>query len=149
MLAMKKLVIFLLVVVVVVGGVGYWRGWFTVDREAGGPKVHVDPEKFKKDRTAFSKMVSTKAKEMKESMAKLLKKAEGLSGEEKTKTEKELKDLEAKHDELEKQIKELDQAGEDKFEDIKHGLGKQLEEVVKKMDTLTKKLETVKDKKDK
>jgi len=140
---MKKLVIFLLVVVVVVGGVGYWRGWFGVDPNAG---LKGNPEKFKKDRDELSKTFSAKAKAMKESLAKLLKKSEGLLGEEKTSAKKELQELEAKHEKLVSQIKELEEAGEDKFADIKQDLAKKLEDVEKKMDTLTKKLEDVKDK---
>jgi DNA-binding transcriptional MerR regulator len=57
-----------------------------------------------------------------------------------------LAELEKKHDRLEKQIKKLEEAGEDKFEGIKQDLSKALEEVDQNIEELTKKLEKDKDK---
>ena len=57
-----------------------------------------------------------------------------------------LAELEKKHDRLEQQIKELEDAGQDRFESIKQDLSKTLEEVEKKIEELTKKLEKGKDK---
>ncbi len=134
---MKKLLVVVLVLAVAVGVVGYWRGWFNFSREG----VQVDAEKFKKDREAFSKTVGEKAKVVKNKFASLWKKSEGLTGDEK----KELAELEKKHERLEKQLKELGDVGEDKFESIKQDLSKNLEEVEKKMQELTKKLDKGKD----
>jgi len=140
---MKKLLIFVLVLAVAVGALGYWRGWFDVSREKG---VQVDADKFKKDREEFSKTVSEKAKVVKNKFANLWKKSEGLTGDEKVQTEKELAELEKKHERLVSQLKELEDAGQDRFESIKQDLSKTLEEVDRKMQALTKKLEKGKDK---
>jgi hypothetical protein len=108
--------------------------------------VQGDPAKFKEDKEAFSKTAGEKAKALKEQVANLWKKTEGLTGDDKTQAQKELSELEKKHERLEKQLKELEEAGQDKFADIKKDLSKSLEEVQKKMDELTKKLEKEKDK---
>jgi len=142
---MKKLLFVVLVLLVGGAALGYWRGWFSVDKESKAG-VHVDSTKFKKDKEVFSKTVGEKAKAMKEQVANLWKKAEGLSGDDKIHAKKELAELEKKHDRLEKQIKELEDNGQDKFESIKEDLTKSLEEVEKKIDELTKKLEKGKDK---
>jgi hypothetical protein len=139
---MKKLLIFVLVLAVAVGVLGYWRGWFNVSREG----VQVDAEKFKKDREDFSKTVSEKAKVVKNKFANLWKKSEGLKGDEKVQAEKELAELEKKHERLVLQLKELEDAGQDRFESIKQDLSKNLDEVERKMQDLTKKLEKGKDK---
>jgi len=54
--------------------------------------------------------------------------------------------LKEKHDRLELQIKELDDAGQDRFESIKQDLSKALEEVEKKIEELTKNVEKGKEK---
>ncbi len=143
---MKKLLIFVVVLVVAVGALGYWRGWFSVTKE-GKVDVQVDPVKFKQDKAAFSKTVGEKAKSMKDQVASLWKKSEKLTGDDKAHVEKELAELEKKHERIEKQLKELeDTSGPDKFEGIKQYLSKSLEEVDKKIEDLTKKLEKGKDK---
>jgi DNA anti-recombination protein RmuC len=142
---MKRLLILVLVLVVAVGALGYWRGWFRVTPEGKGD-VQVDRAKFKQDKEAFSKTVGEKARALKSNVASLWKKAEGLTGDDKVQRKKELAELEQKHERLEKQLKELEEAGEDKFEGLKQDLSKSLEEVEKKIEELTKKLETGKDK---
>lgn len=143
---MKKVLVFVVVLLVAVGALGYWRGWFSVTKE-GKVDVQVDPVKFKQDKAAFGKTVGEKAKAMKEQVATLWKKSAGLTGDDKAHVEKELADLEKKHERLEKQLKELeDTTGPDKFEGIKQDLSKSLEEVEKKIEELTKKLEKGKDK---
>jgi len=137
---MKKLLIVVLVLVVAAGVLGYWRGWFSVTNE-GKVDVHVDSAKFNQDKEAFSKTVSEKAKAMKDHVAGLWTKSEGLTGDNKAHAQKELGELKTKHDRLELQIKELDDAGQDRFESIKQDLSKTLEEVEKKIEELTKKLE--------
>jgi TolA-binding protein len=142
---MKRLLVVVLALVVVVGVVGYWRGWFSVVRE-GKVDVEVDSAKFKQDKQAFSKTVGVKAKAMKEQVANLWKKSEGLTGEDKAQVQKELDELKRKHDRLEQQIKELEDSGQDRFDSIKQDLSKSLEEVEKKTEDLTKKMEKGKDK---
>ncbi len=142
---MKQLLVVVLVLAVAVGGLGYWRGWFSVTDE-GKVEVHTDPTKFKHDRDTFSKTVSEKAKAMKDQVAKLWTKTEGMSGDEKARAQKELDELNKQHARLEQQIKDLDNAGEDKFDNIKQDLSKSLGEVEKKIEELTKKLEKGKDK---
>jgi chromosome segregation ATPase len=145
---MRNLIIFILLVAVAIGGVGYWRGWFTVDKEGGGghEKVNVNQAKFDQDKKAFSKTVSEDAGKLKSKIENLFEKAKGLTGDEKVKMQKELDDLMTKHDRLQQQIKKLDDVGEDKFKDIEADLKKDLADVEKKIDELSKKLEKGKDK---
>jgi chromosome segregation ATPase len=142
---MKRLLIFILVLVVAAGALGYWRGWFSVTKE-GKVDVQVDPAKFKQDREAFSKTVGDKAKALKDQVASLWKKSEGLTGDDKAHAQKELGELKTKHDRLEQQFKELEDAGQGRFESIKQDLSKSLEDVEKKIEELTKKLEKGKEK---
>jgi hypothetical protein len=140
---MKNLLIVVLVLLVAAGALGYWQGWFSVNKEG---KVDVDPAKFKEDKAAFSKTVGEKSRALKDQVASLWKKTEGLTGDDKAHAQKELAELEKKHERLEKQLKELDDAGQDRFESIKKDLSKTLEEVDKKIEDLTKKLDKGKDK---
>ena len=142
---MKKFLIVVLVLAVALGAVGYWRGWFGVTRD-GKVEVQSDPAKFKQDKAAFSKSVGEKARAMKDQVAGLWTKSEGLTGDDKARAQKELGELKEKHERLEQQIKELDEAGEDRFESIKQDLTKSLAEVEQKIEELTKKLGAAKDK---
>ena len=140
---MKKFLIFVLLLVAAGGGLGYYLGWFSVTKDGN---VKVDPAKFKKDKEAFGKSVGEKTKGIKSSVAGLWTKSKDLTGDEKARVEKELKALEAKHDRLEKQLEELEEAGEDKFETTKEDLNKALDEVEMKIAELTKSLEKPKGK---
>jgi len=135
---MPKL-LFVVVLVVAIGAIGYWREWFTVTRD-DKVDVQVDSAKFQQDKEAFRNKVREEAKVVKDKVRNLWKQSDELKGDEKANTEKELAELDKKHDRLEKQIKELDDAGQDKFESIKEDLLKSLEDVQKKFDELTKKL---------
>jgi len=137
---MKRLLVVVVVLVVAVGVLGYWRGWFSVTKE-GNVNVQVDSAKFNQDKEAFSKTVGEKAKAMKDQVAHLWTKAEGLTGDDKTHAQKQLGELKIQHERLEHQIKELESAGQDKFVSIKQDLTKNLDEVEKKIEELTKKLE--------
>ncbi len=137
---MKKLLVVVLVLVVAVGILGYWRGWFSFTKE-GKVDVQFNPAKFKQDKEAFSTTVSEKGKVLKNKLAGLWKKSEGLTADDKAHAQKELGELKEKHDRLEQQIKELEGADQDKFEGIKQDLSKNLEEVDRKIEELTKKLE--------
>jgi hypothetical protein len=138
---MRTLIAIVLVVLVAVGVLAYWQGWFTVTREEGGFRVKVDPEKFKKDRAAFGKAAREKTKAARDRIAGLWKKTEGLTGDEKARAEKELSELEQKHELLEKQIRKLDEAGEDQLEGIRQDLSQNLADVDRRIDELTKKLD--------
>lgn len=142
---MKKLLLVLLILVVAAGAVGYWRGWFNVTTD-GKVGVQVDPAKFKLDKEAFSKSVGEKTKAMKDQVANLWKTSEGLAGDERAHAQKELGELNKKHERLEQQIKELEGAGQDRFESIKQDLTKALEEVERKTRELTTKLDRTKEK---
>lgn len=142
---MKRFLFLVVVLAVAAGAVGYWRGWFTVGT-GGGVDVHVDQAKFKEDKEAFTKTVSAKAKAMKDQVTTLWNNTEGLSGDDKAHAQKELGELQKKHDRIEKQIKELDDAGQDKFGSIRQDLSKNLDEVEQKIDEWTKKLEKGKEK---
>jgi hypothetical protein len=93
----KKLLVFVVVLVVAVGALGYWRGWFSVSRE-GKFDVQVDSAKFKNDREAFSKTVGEKTKTLKARVTGLWNKSEGLTGDDKVHAQKELGELQRKHD---------------------------------------------------
>jgi peptidoglycan hydrolase CwlO-like protein len=141
---MKKFVVFLLVLVLAVGVLSYWRGWFSVTKE-GAVDVQVDSAKFKQDKDAFSKTVGAKASAIKDQVAGLWKKSEGLTGDAKAKTQKDLGALQEKHDRLDQQIKDLDDAGADRFQTIKADLTKSLEEVDARIEALTKQLDRAHD----
>jgi len=142
---MKKLLIAIVALVVLVGGIGLWRGWFTLTKE-GKVNVHVDPAKFKQDRDALSKTIGEKAKTMKTRIANLVKKSEGLKGEEKTHVEQQLAELQKKHDLLEKQLTEIAASGQDTFGVLERELTANHDEVEKLIEEVTKKLEKGKDK---
>jgi chaperonin cofactor prefoldin len=55
-------------------------------------------------------------------------KSKGLSGEEKVKADKEIDELSKKHESLESKIKDPEEAGEDKFEDLKKSIAGAIEE---------------------
>jgi chromosome segregation ATPase len=141
---MKNLLVLVLVLAVAVGVLGYWRGWFTVTTD-GKVDVQVNPAKFTQDREAFSKTFRAKAKATKDEVAGLWTKTERLTGEDKAHAQKELGELNKRHERLEQQLKELEDAGQDRFESIKQDLSKALAEVQKKIEDLTKKLEKGKD----
>jgi hypothetical protein len=140
---MKKLLFLVLVLIVAVGALGYWRGWFSVTDD-GKVGVQVDPAKFKRDREAFSKSAGEKATALKDQVTNLWKKTEGLTGDDKAHAEKELAEMEKKHERLEKQLKELADAGQDRFDSIRQDITRALEEVDQKIAELTKKLEKAK-----
>jgi phage-related minor tail protein len=142
---MKKLLVVVLVLIVAVGVLGYWQGWFSVTTN-GKVEVQVDAAKFKQDKEAFSKTVGEKTRTMKEQVANLWKKSEELTGDDKAQAQKELGELKKKHDRLEQQIKELDAAGQDRFESIRQDLSNNLADVEKRIEELTKKLEKGKEK---
>ena len=143
---MKKFLGLVVLLAVGVGALGYWRGWFSVNTVEDKVDVQGHPTKFKQDRDAFSKTAGEKAKAMKEKLANLWKKTEGLSGDDKAHSQKELDELKKQHDRLEQQLKELEDAGEGKFDSIKHDTSKALEEVEKKIDELTNKMNKKSDK---
>lgn len=134
---MKRLLVFLVIVAVGVGILGYSRGWFGMTKEGN---VAVDREQFEKDKTAFNKMISEKARSIKESVSNWWKKS-NLSGADKASAQKELDELQKKHDSLEAQLKELEEAGEQKFEKLRQSLTTELAEVEKRSAELMKKLE--------
>jgi uncharacterized protein HemX len=136
---MKKLLLFVLLLAVVVGVVGYVRGWYTVSENK--KDIQFDAAKFDHDKKAASKKVSEDAKLLKEKAANLWKKTEGLTGDDKVQAQKDLGELQSKHDRIEKQIKDLDEAGEDKFAGIEADLKKSLQEVEDKIKELSAKLE--------
>jgi hypothetical protein len=142
---MKNFLVVILVLAVGVGALGYWRGWFTVTKD-GKVDVQVDSAKFKKDKEAFSKTVGEKTKAMKDQVAGLWNKSDGLTGDDKVHAQKELGELKTKHVRLEAQIKELDDSGQGRFDDIKQDLKKNLDEVEKQIEEWTKKLDKGKEK---
>ena len=138
---MKKVLVVVLVLLVGVAALGYWRGWFSVTKE-GTVDVQGDPAKFKQDKETFSKSVGENTEALKAKIASLGKNTEGLTDDDK----KALAELKKKHERLEIQLKELDQAGPEKFESLKQDLSKTLKEVEQKIEELTQKLAKGKEK---
>jgi chromosome segregation ATPase len=136
---MKKLLIVGLALVVGVAALGYWRGWFRVTG-GGDAEVQVDHAQFERDKNAFGTTVGEKTRALKGRITGLWTKAEGLTGDEKARAKKELGELEQKHERLEKQLKELEEAGADEFESVKRDLLASLAEVEKKIEELTQRL---------
>ncbi len=136
---MKKLFVVVLVLVAAAAVLGYKQGWLSFTKD-GKVDVQVDVEKFKKDKEDFSKTFGEKVKSAKDKLANLSKESDSLSGDDKTHAQKELSELKEKHEKLVSQIKRLDDAGADKFEDIKNDLSKALEDVDSKIDELAKKV---------
>jgi hypothetical protein len=125
---------------VAAGAVGYWRGWLSVTNE-GKVEVQVDAGKFNQDKEAFSKSVGDKAETMKDQVAGLWEKSEGLTGDEKTRVQTELGELKKKRDQLDQKIKELEGVDLNKFESIRRDLLKALEEVEGKIEDLRNNLD--------
>ena len=142
---MKNLLVVVVVLLVAVGAVGYWRGWYSVTNE-GKIEVQVDQAKVQQDKEAFRKAVGEKAQTMKDQVASLWEKSEGLTGDDKAHAQRELGELKKQQDRLERQIKELEDASHDRFETIKQDLSKTLEEVEKKIEELKNNLDKGKDK---
>jgi archaellum component FlaC len=136
---MKKLLVVVLLLLVGIAALGYWRGWFSATKE-GTVEVQTDPTKFKQDKEAFSKTVGENTTALKGKIAGLWKNAEGLKGDDKAQAEKELTELEKKHERLKTQLKELEDAAPEKFDSIKQDLSKNLKEVEQKIEELTQKL---------
>ena len=141
---MLRLLVVILVLLVAVGASGYWRGWYSLTEE-GSVEVQVDQEKIEEDSEAFSKAVGEKATMIKDQVAGLWEKTEGLMGDDKAQAQKELGELEKQHDRLVQQIGELRDASPDRFESIKQDLSETLDDVEKKIEELTEKLDKEKD----
>lgn len=139
---MKKVMVVVVVLLLAGLALGYWQGWFSVSNQG----VQVDAEKFKQDKTAFSKTVGEKTKALRDQVAGLWKKSKDLTGDEKAEAEKELDALEKKHGRIEKQLQELEQAGQDRFGSLKQDLSKTLDEVEQQIVALTERLEKGKEK---
>jgi hypothetical protein len=138
---MKNLLVVLVLLLVAILALGYYRGWFSVTQEDGNVQVQTDSAKFKRDKALFTRLINQRAQDLKDTIAGLRQKSEGLTGDAKTQAEEEVADLEKKRERLEKQLQELESAGADKFETIKEDLGKSLQEVEMKIDRLTRKLD--------
>jgi hypothetical protein len=129
---MKTLLAVLVVLVLAVGGVAYWRGWFTVEAKHEGDSTHVDvklnKEKFKQDKEKLQAEAAQTSKALKDKLAGLREKSRGLSGEDKAKADKEIDEMSRKHESLEAKLKDLEEAGEDKFEELKKSITGAIEE---------------------
>jgi hypothetical protein len=129
---MKKLLAVLVVVAIALVAVGVWQQWFAVGTTKEDGKTHVDltvnTEKFKQDKEKFKEEAAGKAKALKDKLAGLREKSKGLSGEEKAKADKEIDEVSKKHESLEADLKKLEEAGEDKFEELKKSIKNKIEE---------------------
>jgi hypothetical protein len=129
---MRKLVTVLVVLAVAIVAVAYWRGWFTAEVTKEDGKGHIDlgvnKEKFKQDKEKLKAAAAAKAKALEDKLAGLREKSQGLSGEEKAKADKETEDLSKKHESLKAKLKDLEEAGEDKFEELNKGITGMIEE---------------------
>jgi hypothetical protein len=133
-LPMKKLLGFLVLVALVVGGVGYWRGWFVfkkTDDNDGKPNITVNKDKFQEDKAAFLKAAGAKLKALKEKLEGKRSQSKELTGEDKAKADREIRELEAKHGTLDAKLKDADKAAEGEFEGAKSELNRALDDLSK------------------
>jgi len=122
------------------GLLGYWRGWYHISND-GKVDVQVDQAKFGQDKDEFRKTAGDKVRTMKDEVADLWRKSEGLKGEDKAQTQKELDELTRKRDRLEEQLRELNDAGPDRFQSLNDDVSKSLDDVRKRIDELNRKLD--------
>jgi hypothetical protein len=137
---MKNLIVFIVLVLVAVGVVGYWRGWFKVQTEDGKVSLAVDKEKFRLDKDKFMTKAQEETRSIKESLSHLFTKSENLPVDEKNQVQKELTELKKKHERLEEQLRELQQAGQDRFPTLRDDVRKQLDETDRRISELKNKL---------
>lgn len=131
----------LVTVAVIILAVGWWRGWFTVTNH-GKVDVQVDETKFRQDKEEFGRKLDEKSRAFRIKVAELWKHSEGLTGDEKVSAQKELASLETQQARLERQIRDLENADPYRFESIKRDLSDTLAEVEKKIEELTRRLES-------
>jgi hypothetical protein len=130
---MKNFLILVLVILIAVAGVAYWRGWFEFGKgpEGKGPGVSVHKEKYQQDKVAFKKWFGDKTKSLKDRIAHMRDKSKDLKGDDKAKADKEIEDLQKKHDTLTGKAKTVEEAGEDDFESLKKDVTREVEEAEK------------------
>jgi hypothetical protein len=136
---MKGVIIGLVVVLVVLVGVGFWQGWFQVEKtRTDDGKTHlgivVDKDKFKQDKEKLKKAAGERSEALKARLAGLRHKAKGLSGADKERADKEIDDLAKKHEALEAKMKDIDEASEEKLKGLKKDISSALEDPAKGAD---------------
>jgi hypothetical protein len=133
---MKGFLVGLVIIAALVVGIGLYQGWFHIgiDKE----KIQQDKEaltaRFKKDKETLSAQFKKDMGAMKEKLAALKEKVKGLKGDDKAKAEKEADEVQKKHDALEAKEKELEGVAEDKLDEFKKGLPKDLDDPGDKKD---------------
>lgn len=137
---MRNLAVIILILLVAIGILGYYEGWFAVSEKDGKTNLQFDKDKFKGDLNTFKTKMSDETAELKDKIAGLFKKSETLKGDEKTRVQADLHDLDMERDKLEKQIRALNDAAQPDIASIKEDLTKKLQDVNKKIADLTKKL---------
>jgi hypothetical protein len=133
---MKKVLFAVGVLVVAFVVVAWWQEWFKFEKsKTDDGKAHVgiaiNKEKFQQDRDKLKKAAGDRSKALKDQLAKLRHKAEGLKGADKEKAQKEIDALSKKHEALETKMKDLDSVAEDKFEALKKDVEGALQEADK------------------
>jgi uncharacterized protein HemX len=129
---MKKVLLGAVVVIAALIAVGYWQGWFKVQKgDDGMPHLVVDKEKYKQDKEKLKKLAGTKSQALKEKLARLREKAKDLKGDARTKADKEIDELTKKHEALDAKLKDLDKVEDDKFEELSKDLNGTLDQLDK------------------
>jgi hypothetical protein len=136
---MRGVIIGLVVVLVVLVGVGFWQGWWQLEKgRTDDGKTHlgivVDKDKFKQDKEKLKKAAGERSQALKERLAGLRDRARGLSGQDKARADKEIEGLARKHAALEAKLKDIDEATEDKLEGLKKDVTSVLEDTEKGAD---------------
>jgi hypothetical protein len=120
------------VIVIGVVALGFYRGWFETGakKEDGKQQVNlnVNTNKFKEDKDNLKKALAAKSKSLKDKLAGLTDKAKSLTGEAKAKAQKEIDALTKKHQHIEGKAKQVDEASEEKFDDLKKSVKDDLDE---------------------
>src|SRR6516162_8557888 len=104
---MNKLLVLVILLLVALGVLAYTQGWFNIRKdEKGHVQVKFDKEKFKKDKEAAKKYLAEKKHAAEKKIADLRNKSKGAKGDEKTKLDSEIADLNKSVEEMEKHDKE-------------------------------------------
>jgi hypothetical protein len=136
---MKNLIIAIVLIAAIVAGLGFWQGWFTVDKsKTDDGKTHLSigahKDKFNKDKQVFKEAAAKKFQAIKDKLASLRDKAKGLKGDAKAKADKDIDDLAKKHDAVEAKMKRIDNEAEETFDDARKDVDKALDDLTRDHD---------------
>jgi chromosome segregation ATPase len=127
----------LVVIAAVIGGIGYWRGWFTVDRREGpdGSQVAVglDRDQMNRDAAATRKAFEDGMDSVKAKIERLRQRAPA-SDADRARSQQEVSEFERQRDELARKIEELKTASGARYEQLKREIRETLDRMGEALD---------------